>query len=179
MLNTDNTVLLIIDVQDRLVGMLKNSEEITKNNMILSKTAKLLGLPVIITEQYPQGLGSTIIEIRENLDQERIFEKQTFSALDNENVKDTLNSLGRKNIILTGIESHICVYQTALALLENGYNIYVVKNAVSSRKTKDYRTALELMRDFGARLTCVETVLFELLKTSTHPNFKEIQSLIK
>lgn len=179
MLNTDNTVLLIIDVQDRLVGMLKNSEEITKNNMILSKTAKLLGLPVIITEQYPQGLGSTIIEIRENLDQERIFEKQTFSALDNENVKDTLNSLGRKNIILTGIESHICVYQTALALLENGYNVYVVKNAVSSRKTKDYRTALELMRDFGARLTCVETVLFELLKTSTHPNFKEIQSLIK
>lgn len=179
MLNTDNTVLLIIDVQDRLVGMLKNSEEITKNNMILSKTAKLLGLPVIITEQYPQGLGSTIIEIRENLDQERIFEKQTFSALDNENLKDTLNSLGRKNIILTGIESHICVYQTALALLENGYNVYVVKNAVSSRKTKDYRTALELMRDFGARLTCVETVLFELLKTSTHPNFKEIQSLIK
>ena len=179
MLNTDNTVLLIIDVQDRLVGMLKNSEEITKNNMILSKTAKLLGLPVITTEQYPQGLGSTIIEIRENLDQERIFEKQTFSALDNENVKDMLNSLGRKNIILTGIESHICVYQTALALLENGYNVYVVKNAVSSRKTKDYRTALELMRDFGARLTCVETVLFELLKTSTHPNFKEIQSLIK
>ena len=71
------------------------------------------------------------------------------------------------------------MYQTALALIEEGYNVYVVKNGVSSRKTKDYKTALELMRDFGAKLTCVETVLFELLKSSKHPNFKEIQSLIK
>lgn len=179
MLDINNSVLSIIDVQDRLVGMLKNSEEIAKNNMILSKTAKILGVPVIATEQYPQGLGSTIFEVRENIDPDKIFEKQTFSALDNENVENALTNLNRKNIILTGIESHICVYQSALALLEKGYNVYVVKNAVSSRKTKDYRTALELMRDYGAKLTCVETVLFELLKTSTHPNFKEIQALIK
>lgn len=179
MLDIDNSVLFIVDVQDRLVGMLKNSEEIAKNNMILSKTAKILGVPVIATEQYPQGLGSTIFEVRENLAPDKIFEKQTFSALDNEKVENALTNLNRKNIILTGIESHICVYQSALALLEKGYNVYVVKNAVSSRKTKDYRTALELMRDYGAKLTCVETVLFELLKTSTHPNFKEIQALIK
>lgn len=179
MLDINNSVLFIIDVQDRLVGMLKNSEEIAKNNMILSKTAKILGVPVIATEQYPQGLGSTIFEVRENIDPDKIFEKQTFSALDNEKVEKALTNLNRKNIILTGIESHICVYQSTLALLEKGYNVYVVKNAVSSRKTKDYRTALELMRDYGAKLTCVETVLFELLKTSTHPNFKEIQALIK
>lgn len=179
MLNTDNTVFFVIDVQDRLVGMLKNSEEIAKNNSILTKTAKILGVPTIATEQYPQGLGSTILEVRENLDQSNIFEKVTFSALEVDGVKQKLSELGRKNIVLTGIETHICVYQTALALMESGYNVYVVKNAVSSRKTKDYRTALELMRDFGAKLTCVETVLFELLKSSKHPNFKEIQALIK
>ena len=179
MLNTDNIVFFVIDVQDRLVGMLKNSEEIAKNNSILTKTAKILGVPVIATEQYPQGLGSTILEVRENLDQSNIFEKVTFSAFEVDSVKQKLSTLGRKNIVLTGIETHICVYQTALALMESGYNVYVVKNAVSSRKTKDYRTALELMRDFGAKLTCVETVLFELLKSSKHPNFKEIQALIK
>lgn len=179
MLNTNDTVLFIVDVQDRLVGMLKNSEEIAKNNMILAKTAKVLGIPTIASEQYPKGLGSTIFEVRELINPENVFEKASFSALDEEGIKQKLHELNPKNVILTGIESHICVYQTALALMNEGYNVYVVKNAVASRKTKDYRTALELMRDFGAKLTCVETVLFELLKTSKHPNFKEIQALIK
>jgi len=179
MLNTDDTVLFIIDVQDRLVGMLKNSEEIAKNNMILAKTARILNLPTIATEQYPKGLGSTIYEIKEHILSENIFEKTSFSALEEDSVRNKLKEINPKNIILTGIESHICVYQTALALVEAGYNVYVVKNAVSSRKTKDYRTALELMRDFKVKLTCLETVLFELLKTSKHPNFKEIQSFIK
>lgn len=179
MLNIEDSLLMVIDVQDRLVGMLKNSEEIAKNNSILTKTANILGVPVLVTEQYPQGLGSTIFEVRQNIEKENTFEKVSFSALENTDLLTKLESLNRKNIILTGIETHICVYQTALALLEKGYNVYIVKNAVSSRKTKDYRTALELMRDFGAKLTCVETVLFELLKTSKHPNFKEIQALIK
>ena len=179
MLNVDDTVLLIIDVQDRLVGMLKNSDEIVKNNTILAKTANVLGVPTIVTEQYPQGLGSTVSEIREYANPDNTYEKTSFSALDEECVKAKLKELNPKNIILTGIESHICVYQTALALLEEGYRVYVVKNAVSGRKSKDYKTSLELMRDFGAKLTCVETVLFELLKTSKHQNFKEIQALIK
>ena len=179
MLDIDNTVLFVIDVQDRLVGMLKNSEEIAKNNAILTKAAKILNVPTVVSEQYPQGLGATIIEVRENISLDCIFEKTSFSALDVDVIKGKLKELGRKNVILTGIETHICVYQTALALIEEGYNVYVVKNTTSSRKSKDYKTGLELMHDFGARLTCVETVLFELLKSSKHPNFKEIQSLIK
>ena len=179
MLNTDNTLLLVIDVQDRLIGMLKNSDEIIKNNMILAKSAQILGVPTIVTEQYPQGLGSTVLEVKEVVSPEHIFEKTSFSALENVEILDKIKSYGVKNIVITGIETHICVYQTTLSLIENGFNVYVVKNAVSSRKTKDYRTALELMRDFGAKLTCVEAVLFELLKTSKHPNFKEIQSFIK
>lgn len=179
MLNVEDTVLFVIDIQDRLVGMLKNSEEIAKNNFVLAKSANILGVPVIVSEQYPKGLGSTIAEVREYLNPENVFEKVTFSALDNEDILKKIRSYNPKNIVLTGIETHICVYQTALALLAEGYNVYVVKNAVSSRSKKDYRTALELMRDFGARLTCVETVLFELLKSSKHPYFKEIQALIK
>ena len=176
MLNAENSLFFLIDIQDRLVGMLKNREEIAKNNSILAKAAKILGVPVIASEQYPNGLGSTILEVREYLN---ILEKTSFSALATDTIKAKLESLNRKKVVLTGIETHICVYQTARALLDAGYEVYVVKNACSSRSSKDYRTALELMRDYGAKLTCVETVLFELLGSSKHPNFKEIQALIK
>ncbi len=179
MLNAENSLFFLIDIQDRLVGMLKNREEIAKNNSILAKAAKILGVPVIASEQYPNGLGSTILEVREYLNTENILEKTSFSALATDTIKAKLESLNRKKVVLTGIETHICVYQTARALLDAGYEVYVVKNACSSRSSKDYRTALELMRDFGAKLTCVETVLFELLGSSKHPNFKEIQALIK
>lgn len=179
MLNAENSLFFLIDIQDRLVGMLKNREEIAKNNSILAKAAKILGVPVIASEQYPNGLGSTILEVREYLNTENILEKTSFSALATDTIKAKLESLNRKKVVLTGIETHICVYQTARALLDAGYEVYVVKNACSSRSSKDYRTALELMRDYGVKLTCVETVLFELLGSSKHPNFKEIQALIK
>ena len=179
MLNAENSLFFLIDIQDRLVVMLKNREEIAKNNSILTKAAKILGVPVIASEQYPNGLGSTILEVREYLNTENILEKTSFSALATDTIKAKLESLNRKKVVLTGIETHICVYQTARALLDAGYEVYVVKNACSSRSSKDYRTALELMRDYGAKLTCVETVLFELLGSSKHPNFKEIQALIK
>ena len=179
MLNAENSLFFLIDIQDRLVGMLKNREEIAKNNSILAKAAKILGVPVIASEQYPNGLGSTILEVREYLNTENVLEKTSFSALATDTIKAKLESLNRKKVVLTGIETHICVYQTARALLDAGYEVYVVKNACSSRSSKDYRTALELMRDYGAKLTCVETVLFELLGSSKHPNFKEVQTLIK
>ena len=179
MLSTENSILFIIDVQDKLVQMLKNSEEIAGNNCILSKAANILNVPVIVSEQYPKGLGSTIVDVLSNIEDSNIFEKTSFSALKEYSIKTKLESLNRKKIILTGIETHICVYQTARELLDAGYEVYVVKNAVSSRKTKDYKTALELMRDYGAKLTCIETVLFEWLGSSKHPNFKEIQALIK
>ncbi|MCD8377264.1 MAG: isochorismatase family protein [Candidatus Gastranaerophilales bacterium] len=179
MLNADNSLLFLIDVQDRLTGMLKNSEEIAKNNSILAGAAKTLSIPALVSEQYPKGLGTTVFEVRQYIEPENIIEKTSFSALAANEIKSKLETFNRKKIILTGIETHICVYQTARALLESGYEVFVVKNACSSRKTKDYRTALELMRDYGARLTCVETVLFEWLGSSAHPNFKEIQALIK
>ena len=179
MINIEDTVFLFIDIQEKLVNMLKNKDEIVENNEILVKTASVLKLPVIATEQYPKGLGKTVFSIQKYLKSENVFEKTSFSAVANPQLIAKLSDYNPKNIVITGIESHICVYQTALELLNNGYNVYIVKNAVSSRNSKDYKTALQLLRDFGARLTCVETVVFELLKSSKHPNFKEIQALIK
>lgn len=179
MLNSENSLLLIIDVQDRLVGVLKNSEEMARNNSILAKAFKILNAPIIITEQYPKGLGKTVCELSDVIRDDNVFEKTSFSALELNELKARLEILNRKKIVLTGIETHICVYQTARALLKLGYEVYVVKNATSSRKSKDYKTALDLMKDYGARLTCVETVLFEMLGSSKHPNFKEVQALIK
>ena len=179
MINTENTVFLMIDIQEKLVYMLKNSAEIAKYNFVMANAASILNVPVILTEQYPQGLGSTINQVKSFVDENNIFEKTSFSALNVEEVKSALEKTGRKKVVLTGIETHICVYQTARALLDAGYEVYVVKNACASRSKKDYRTALELMRDYGAKLTCVETVLFELLGSSKHPNFKEVQLLIK
>lgn len=179
MLNTDNTIFLMIDIQEKLVNMLKNSIEIEKNNSILAKSAQILNIPILLTEQYPQGLGCTVPTVKSFINENNIYEKTTFSALQVETLKTALADTGRKKVVLTGIESHICVYQTAKELLKEGYEVFVVKNACASRSKKDYRTALELMRDYGAKLTCVETVLFELLGSSKNPNFKEIQLLIK
>lgn len=179
MLNTENTIFLMIDIQEKLVNMLKNSIEISNNNAILAKAAQIMGVPVILTEQYPQGLGSTVLAVKGFVDNNNIYEKTTFSAMQVEAVKSALANSGRKKVVLTGIESHICVYQTAKELLKEGYEVYVVKNACASRSKKDYRTALELMRDYGAKLTCVETVLFELLGSSNNPHFREVQLLVK
>lgn len=179
MLNTENTVFLMIDIQEKLVNMLKNSVEISNNNAILAKSAQIMGVPVVLTEQYPQGLGSTVDDVKDFVDPNNIYEKTTFSAMRVNGVKSALAQSGRKNVVLTGIESHICVYQTARELIANGYEVFVVKNACASRHKKDYRTALELMRDYGVKLTCVETVLFELLESSNNLHFKEVQLLIK
>ena len=179
MLNIDNSLFFLIDIQEKLVGMLENGVEIVKNNVIMAKTAEILNIPIIVSEQYPKGLGATVKELKEHIKSSDIVEKVSFSALNEELIQIKLCDSKRTNIILTGIETHICVYQTAEALLDKGFNVFVVKDACSSRKLKDYKTALELMRDYGAKLTCVETVLFELIKTSKHPNFREIQALIK
>ena len=178
MLNINDSLLLIIDIQEKLVKACKDVETIGKKASILASTAKILDIPAIVTEQYPQGLGGTIDEVKSVLAEGTIYkEKASFSAISS--IADELTSLGRKQILLCGIEAHICVYQTAMDLLDLGYDVYLVKDACSSRKDYEYQTGLELMKQAGAKLTCVETVLFELLRTSKHPDFKSVQALIK
>lgn len=178
MLNTKDSLLLVIDIQEKLVRASKDSETISKKAGILSNAAKILSVPVIITEQYPKGLGSTVAEIKEACEADYV-EKTNFSALKEPGFKEKLDKLSKKQIILCGIETHICVYQTCLDLLESGYEVYVVRDCCSSRNEFEHCCGLESMQAAGANLVCVEMVLFECLEGSKHPLFKDIQALIK
>lgn len=180
MLEIENSALVIIDIQDRLVMASKYGNEVAANMTKLAKAAKILGLPTIVTEQYPQGLGATVYELRENLPENTLItEKTSFSAVLEPEFANKIKELGKKQIILGGIETHICVLQTAADLIKEGFEVYVVKDACASRNKKEYKTGLELLKQYGAKITCTEIALFELLRTSKHPNFKEIQLLIK
>src|SRR5574344_2112399 len=180
MINIENTLVVLIDIQERLVNMLTNKDEIIKTTSTLLHGTNILELPAILTEQYPKGLGSTINEVKNIVNKDNSFiEKTSFSAYQTPEFKQKIKSLNKKNIIICGIETHICVYQTVCELIESGYNVIVAKDACASRTQLSYNTGLELMKDNGAHISTVETVLFELLKTSRHPKFKEVQNLIK
>lgn len=180
MLNIENSALVIIDVQERLVLASKYGNDVSKNALKLAKAADILGIPTIVTEQYPTGLGETIPELKLSLSKEAFkCEKTSFSAMLEPAFAEKIHSLGKKQIVLCGIETHICVLQTAYNLINEGFEVYVVKDACASRNKKEYKTGLELLKQYGAKITCTEIVLFEWLKTSQHPNFKEIQTLIK
>ena len=175
-INADNCLFLIIDIQEKLVKML-NDNSVKDTAIKLSKAARILNIPVIITEQYPKGLGSTTEEIKTQLPTADYIEKTAFSAFNE--IKSTLEAKQKKQIIIFGIETHICVLQTAFDLLNNGYEVFVVKNASGSRNNENKETALIRLLQANCRIVTDEMVIFELLKTSKHPNFKEVQAIIK
>lgn len=174
-LNIENSLVLIIDVQEKLLNAAFNKDLIAKKSTILSKAASILNIPVIITEQYPKGLGETISSIEGG----KRFEKITFSALDNEEVLEAIKNTGKKQIVIFGIETHICVNQTVSALRDLGYKVSVVKDACGSRSEEEHHAGLARMKENGAHIITAEIALFEWLKTAKHQNFKEVQSLIK
>ncbi len=183
MLNIENSTLLIIDIQDKLVLASKYGHEAAENMVKLAKAADILGIPTIVTEQYPKGLGSTVPPLSQSLAADAfITEKSSFSALLEPSFKEKIQELknnGKNQIIVGGIETHICVLQTALDLIKEGFEVYIAKDACASRNKDEYKTGLELLKQSNAKISCVEIVLFEWLKTSKHPKFKEIQTLIK
>ena len=180
LVNQEDCLLLIIDIQEKLLNAVFNKTEVEKSSEILAKTANLMNLPVIVTEQYPKGLGDTVPSIRLNLPEtSNYFEKISFSALDEEKIINTIKKYNKKQIIILGIETHICVHQTVSALLDEGFQVIVVKDACGSRSNSEYLSAMDIMKDNGAKIKTAEMVIFELLKTAKHPNFKEIQLLIK
>lgn len=175
-INSENCLLLIIDIQEKLVNMLKD-DEVKKNSIILAKTADILNIETIITEQYPKGLGSTIEEIRNTFSNTDYVEKTAFSAY--AEIIEKIKASKKKQIILFGIETHICVLQTAFDLLNDKYEVFVVTNACGSRNEEDKLSAFSRLRHAGAQTVTTEMVVFELLKSSKNPKFKEIQNLIK
>ena len=178
-LNPENSLLLVIDVQEKLVNAL-DKNIIVKRVSNLVKSARLLEIPVVVTEQYPKGLGATVQEVSSEFPEcTPVFEKTSFNALDEEGVLEKIKSYNKKQIVICGIETHICVHQTAAALLREGFEVYVVKDACASRSKYEFKQGIELMAANNAKISCVEIVLFEWLKTAKNPHFKEIQALIK
>lgn len=180
LLTQENSVLLIIDIQPRLLAAQPKGEKILKNTKKLATTARLLNIPTIVTEQYPQGLGYTDETLKIELSPDtKIFEKKCFNCLEQSELNEFLNKTNRKQIILAGVETHICIHQTTTALLKAGFNVHIIEDACGSRDKFEHKLGLKRMLNDGATPSSVEIALFELLKGATHPKFKEVQSLIK
>ncbi len=178
-LSAENSLVLIIDIQDRLVAAL-NKDVIVENSVKIASAAKALNIPVILTEQYPKGLGHTVQRLTDVLPEgSEVVEKTYFNALLEDGMLEKIKSYGKKQIVIFGIETHICVHQTASALVEEGFDVYVIKDACASRNKYEFKQGIEAMVANGVKVSCVEIALFEWLKGAKNPKFKEVQALIK
>lgn len=179
MLDREESLLLVIDVQERLVNVL-NKDIVVGKTSTLVKAANILEIPVIATEQYPKGLGATVEEVKKNFKSGiSIIEKTAFSALRESGFIEVLKSFGKKQIVVCGIEAHVCVHQTVADLITEDFEVYVAKDACASRNKYEFEQGIDCMQSNGAKISCVEIILFEWLKCATNPCFKEIQALIK
>ena len=179
MLSCAETVLLVVDIQEKLVRAMHAREELVLRAQQLVQGARVLNIPVLCTEQNPRGLGPTVPEIAAHLGEARPIGKFSFGCCASEDFMRALQATARRNVLIAGIETHVCVYQTALELIAKGYRVEVVADACSSRTLQNKQTGLEKMRDAGAAVTSVETALFELLKVADGPLFKQILSIVK
>jgi len=179
MLKIENTTLLIVDIQGNLAHLMHGKELLFKNVQKLIKGIQILGIPILWVEQNPRGLGLTIPEIADLLSDIQPISKMSFSSCRNDRFVQALNALNRKQVLIAGIETHVCVYQTAAELVDIGYDVQVVTDAVSSRNMENKEIGLQRMRDSGVSLTSVETALFELLKVAEGEQFREILKIVK
>ena len=179
MLDIKECFLVVVDVQGKLAQLMYDKDVLFKNIQILTKAAKILNIPIIWCQQCPEALGPTVPEISELLPDIKPINKAAFSCCGNKEFNFRLNELSRKQVLLCGIETHVCIYQTAVDLLGKGFSVDVIADAVSSRTLENKKIALKRISAEGAKISSVEMVLFELLKTAEHQNFKEITKLIK
>ena len=177
-LKREKCALLIIDIQSRIINVMRNKELLIENTLKLIKGMKILNVPVYYTEQYPKGLGETIPELKEELSSEAV-QKMTFSCSGAEDLFKELINKNITQVIVCGIESHVCVQQTVLDLIANGFQVDVAADAVTSRKKMDYDLALTRMQANGAEITSTESILFEILDVCGTPEFKEVIRLVK
>jgi nicotinamidase-related amidase len=174
-LDSDRTALVVIDVQEGFRRAIRKFDRIAKATATLIEGADAIGIPVVVTEQYPKGLGETVPEVAEHLPEgTRPLEKVVFSAAEAEG----FDLEGRDQALVCGIETHVCVNQTALDLLADGVDVQVAEDAVGSRTDENKRVGLQKMECAGAEITSVETALFELLGRAGTDEFKRVQKLI-
>lgn len=179
MLEVNNSVLIIIDVQEKLVRVMHDREKLVRSVEKLCKGMGILGVPVILTEQYPQGLGPTVTEVINAVRPEHTISKTCFSCCRDDSFKSLLGKMERTQLIVAGIEAHICVYQTVSDMVCAEYEVHVASDGVSSRTLGNKNIGLSLMQRSGALITSVETILFELLKVAEGDKFRAISRLVK
>jgi nicotinamidase-related amidase len=179
LLDRKRSCLLLVDLQERLLPAMAEAARVVANSVVLARAAARLGVPVLLSEQYPKGLGRTAPELAALVPGGPAVEKSEFSCAAAPGYRERLEATGRDQLVVAGIEAHVCVLQTALQFRELGYSVFVVADAVSSRKAESVELALSRMRDAGAMPVTTEMVLFEWLGRAGTPEFKELSALIR
>ena len=177
-INRNKTAFVLIDIQEKFIPVIKDMERVISNANVLVKASEILEVPLIVTEQYPKGLGKTSNEISLPLNQ-HLIEKTEFSCFGNKEFVEKIKELGVDSIILFGIEAHVCILQTALDALKNGLDVHVIADAISSRTLENKSIAIERMRQSGIFIISTEMLLFQLLGKAGTEEFKLISGLIK
>ena len=178
-INREGCVAVVVDIQERLFQVMHGKDDLLKKCLVLLEGLKVLEVPILVTEQYPRGLGPTIEPLKQVLESSTAIEKIAFSCCDEPEFISSLEHLTRKNVIICGIEAHVCVLQTVVDLVEGGYTPVVVADCTTSRHAGDKSVALERIRAEGALVTTCESILFELARVAGTDTFKTISRLVK
>lgn len=179
MISRTGTVLAIVDIQGNLAQAMHDKENLFANAIKLIRGFKALNLPIIATEQIPEKLGNTLSQITQEIDDFNPIAKESFSCWDEKYFREKMEALSRRHVVLIGIECHVCVYQTALDLISNGYTVHLVADAVSSRTPENRQIGIDAMKSAGAHITSTEMVLFELLRTAADPKARAFFKIVK
>jgi len=173
------SALLIVDVQEKLAPVMSDPRRVIHHSTILLRAARRLEIPLLVSEQYPRGIGPTVVDLRDWAGPEVTVEKTHFSCAAEPEVMARIEALRRPQIVIAGIEAHICVQQTALGLKEKGYEVFVVADACASRKAENEALAMARLRQAGVEIVSTEMVVFEWLQKAGTPDFKELSALIR
>lgn len=175
----EDSLLLVIDIQQAMLKVIQDWEGITRKVNQLTRAADRLDVPIVLTEQYPKGLGATIPQVMEAIRSPRVYHKEHFSACREEGFVDALRSFDRPRIILVGMEAHVCVLQTGLDLIHAGFQVQVAADAVSSRTVFNRDVGIQLLRQAGAVVTTAEIVMFQWIHRSNTEEFRKVHPLLK
>ena len=179
MLTPENTCLVIVDIQENLLPVMAEPERVVKNTAVLIQTAKALNIPILWCQQVPKALGATVESVACHLGGVEPINKFSFSCCGDEAFLTKLDETKSKSAVICGIESHVCIFQTAVDLMQKGLNVHVVADAISSRTVENKQIAINRMTKEGVTVTSTEMLLFELLKDTKHEKFRELAKLIK
>jgi nicotinamidase-related amidase len=176
-MNQEDTILVVVDIQDKFLPVIKDIDKLIDNAIKLIKSFQIMNVSIVLTEQYSKGLGKTVKRITNVLNDYNPIEKITFDCFGNKYFLKSVED--KKNLVICGIESHVCVTQTMVTALKKGFNVYLVKDAISSRKESDKKIAIERAKQEGAKIVSTEMVIFELLGEAGTEVFKEVSKIVK